>query len=332
MNQSGERALKLYQILKAWSDPGHLLAMPELLAMLEEEGISSDRRSVYRTLQTLKNAGFEIVYRRSPKQGYYLDHQLSVAEAVLLCDSVLENTSLSKQTSGRLCDVILSMLSEHQKEEAYLTPPVPAKTETNELTDNLSVLLKAIRGQNYVTFLYYDYTAGRRKQYRRSSRKYRLVPAAVIASSGRYYAVMYSDRHQSFASYRIDKMEQVRAEEEQAEYHPFDLSAWMQASFQNYRGEPETVIMQFDLSMANIVFDEFGYDILITSADARTFTAAIRTGITPTLIAWILQFQDRITIIKPQSLIARLLDISEQVINRYGGKNEREDRKAPDHD
>ena len=320
MNQSGERALKLYQILRTWTDPDHLLAMPELLAMLEEEGLSSDRRSVYRTLESLKNAGFDVVYKRSPKQGYYLDHALSVAEAVLLCDSVLENTSLSKETSGHLCDVILSMLSEYQKEQAYLTPPAASKTEQNELTDNLAVLLKAIHSQKYVTFLYYDYTVSRRKQYRRSRQKYRLAPAAVIASSGRYYAVMYSDSHKSFASYRIDKMEQAAVEEEHAEYHPFDAAQWVQTTFQMYRGEPETVILQFDLSMANIVFDEFGYDILITSAGAGSFTAAIRTGVTPTLVSWILQFHDRITVIKPQSLVDRLLDISEQVINRYGGR------------
>ena len=332
MNQSGERALKLYQILKEHTDPDHLLTMPELQALLEEEGLPSDRRSVYRVLDTLNKAGFDVVYQRSPKQGYFISHDLSVAEAVLLCDSVLENTSLSKKTSDRLCGIILSMLSENQREEAFLTPPSPAKAEHNDLAESLSVLLKAIHTQHYVTFLYYDYTVTRRKQYRRSHQKYRLTPAAVIASSGRYYAVMYSDSHQSFASYRIDKMEQVTMEEEQSEYHPFDAEGWMQTSFQMYRGEPETVILQFDLSMANIVFDEFGYDILITAADQKSFTAAVKTGVTPTLVSWILQFHDRITVIRPQSLIERLLAISEQVISQYGGKHEQPDRNASETD
>jgi predicted DNA-binding transcriptional regulator YafY len=47
------------------------------------------------------------------------------------------------------------------------------------------------------------------------------------------------------------------------------------------------------------------------------FTVSIKTSLTPTLIAWILTFYDRITVRKPQELIDQLRRISDDINQRY---------------
>ncbi len=323
MKDSGERTIRIYQILQKHTDASCILSMPQIIAILEEDGIEANRRSVYRSIDALQRCGIPVVFTRSPAQGYYLDHDLSIPEAVIIANAVRESRSLSAEDADRLCDIILSHLSENQQEKVYLTPDTVPHAENPEIMQNLSVLLEAIHRGCPVSFRYFDYSVTHKKQYRKNNRKYELIPYAVVTSESRYYTVMYSLSHQSFANYRLDKMENVIISGEPAEKIPFDLNAWMQSGFRMYRGNPETVTAVFDLSLSSVVFDQFGKDLIISEVTDQTFTASIRSSVTPTLISWILQFPGRITVLKPQPLIDRLLEISESIQNTYqGGEHE----------
>lgn len=319
MKDAGERTIRLLQLLKEHTDEEHILSMPQIIALLDEAEIAADRRSVYRSLDTLQRCGYDIRFVRTPIQGYYLKHDLSVADAVITVNAIRDSISLDEETSGRLSRLILDRLSACQRDKVYLTPKRDSGAPGCELTHSLSVLLDAIHHQNPVTFRYFDYTVTKQKRYRRNRQKYEAVPYAVVTDSGRYYCVMYSQTHKSFASYRIDKMESVTALSESADHVPFDVYSYMQASFRMYRGEPQTVVCRFDLSLSSIVFDQFGYDIMITAVDDASFTAAIRTSVSPTLISWLLQFSGKATVLRPQSLIEELLNISEELRKTYGG-------------
>lgn len=321
MKDSGERTIRLYQILKKHTDASHVLSMPQIIAILEEEGIEATRRSVYRSFDALQRCGIQIVYTRTPIQGYYLVHDISIPEAVILANAVRESRSLTETDAERLTGIITSMLSDSQKEQIYLTPDAVSHTDNPEIMRSLSVILEAIHHGCPVSFRYFDYSVTHKKQYRKNRQKYELVPYAAVTSDGRYYAVMYSPSHASFGAYRIDKMENAAVSGEPAEKIPFDLNAWMQSSFRMYRGTPETVTAVFDLSLSSIVFDQFGRDLIISEVSDRTFTASFRSSVTPTLISWILQFPGRITVLKPQSLIERLLEISESIQKTYHGGN-----------
>lgn len=319
MKDAGERMLRLLQLLKEHTDAQHILTMPQIIAMLDEAGISADRRAVYRSLDALQRCGYDIRYVHTPVQGYYFRHALSVADAVITVNAVRDSISLDEQTSARLSGFLLDQLSEYQRDKVYLTPKRDISEPDSELMSSLSVLLDAIHHQNPVTFRYFDYSVTKQKRYRRNRQKYEAVPYAVVTDSGRYYCIMYSQTHKSFASYRIDKMESVTALSESAEHIPFDVYSYMQASFRMYRGEPQTVVCRFDLSLSSIVFDQFGYDIMITAVDETSFTAAIRTSVSPTLISWLLQFSGKAAVLRPQSLIDELLNISKEIRKTYGG-------------
>ncbi len=332
MKKNGDRALTLYRILTENTDEEHLLSMPELIALLEEAGIPSDRRAVYRSIEALNSAGFPVTFHRTPRQGYCISHEYTVPEAVILCNAVRQSDSLSAETSEALCAHIISTLSVHQQDRVTLSPASASKTAHNEMTENIEIILKAIRARRYVSFKYYDYTVTKQKRYRRNNSTYRMVPYALITANGRYYSIMYSDHYQSFSSYRIDKMDAAELLEPSEISIPFDAEAWSRSSFQMYRGEPDTVLMKFPLDMSNIVFDEFGYDLLITEVTDTSFTAALRTAVTPTLLSWILQFQDRITVLRPEELIRQMVRTAEDVIEKYGGSHEQQNQPSSDPD
>ena len=85
-----------------------------------------------------------------------------------------------------------------------------------------------------------------------------------------------------------------------------------------YSGEATTVSLKCPINLSNILFDEFGKDIIISKTTDDYFIVNIRTSITPTLTSWILQFYDKIEVVKPKELIDELKKISKSIKEKYG--------------
>jgi len=310
--------LLVKNILMRYSDADNLVSMGMIRQYLEDEGISCDRRSVYRAIDVLNECGDEILYERNHGvRGYRIRHPFTQGEALFLCDAVQSSSSLSAKASDEFCDRILSGLSLHEQEEMPPLVSAVSKTDSGYVLQLIELLLKAAANRNPVEFRYYDLSVTKKKQYRKQNKIYHLVPYAVVSNDSRFYAVLYSEVHHSFANYRIDKMDMVTVLKEQADPVYFSLEDHMRSSFNMYHGDPETVTVDFDLNLANVVFDEFGKDIIISKVSADRFTASIRTAITPTLISWLLQFYDRMEVKKPEHLRDRLSEIGKRLAVTY---------------
>lgn len=310
--------LLVRQILLKYSDEQNAVGMAKIRQHLSDMGIEADRRSVYRAISVLNEHGEKISYSgKKEKKGYWIRHPFTVAEAFFLSDAIRSSSILSNETGEQFTARITGMLSDKQAASLPKTLPSPSKSDNDRILKTIELLLNAISGLNPVEFRYYDLSVTRKKQYRRNSRKYHLIPYALVSNAGRYYCVFYSEEHGSFANYRIDKMDMVHVLEEKADPVYFSLQDHIRASFNMYHGEPETVIVDFDLSLANVIFDEFGKDIIISHVGEKRFTASIRTAVTPTLISWLLQFYDRMEVRKPDTLRKQLLNIAQHLHHTY---------------
>ena len=308
----------LYRILQQNTDRENRLSMPQLLAMLEEEGFQADRRSVYKAIHVLKENGVEVIFDKTGgKQGYRLVHLFTPAESMYLISAVRDSFSLTPGKADLFAAKIRSLMS---RQEELLLPEIRQDvihTENEQVLEISQKLLEAIRDCVFVDFRYYDMTVSRQKKYRRNSERYHLVPYAVVSSGGRFYCVFYSPVHQNFANYRIDKMDNVTCTSLQADPVPFSLADHMRSSFQMYHGEARTITAEFDLSLSSQVFDSFGTDLIISKVTDRTFIASFRTAITPPLISWLLQYPSFVRVIRPQELIDRLMETADTIHNTY---------------
>lgn len=315
-------SLALEKILRENTDETHYVKMPEIQSALENDGIRADRRTIYKAFSAMKNSGIRIVYKS--RHGYRMEHLFSEAEALILCDAVSQSPSLSKKESDILNEKIGSTLSRYQLKDLPSAPAVHEKAET-ETVSLISLLLEGIRKRCVTAFRYFDITVSGKKQYRREAADYRLVPYAIVSNGGRYYCIFYSPAHSDFANYRLDKMDRVRLTDEITDPVYFSLADHIRSSFQMYRGDPQTVIIKFARPLASLVYDQFGRDIIISAADADTFTAGIRTALTPTLISWLIQFEDRLTVLQPQELKDALCRIGRSLYEKYSDNKQGEE-------
>ncbi len=309
------------ELLESQSDEQHRISMPELSAALELEGVPSDRRTIYACIQALKDRGVPIHFSRSGgKQGYWIDHVLTPAEAFVLTDLITQSPSLSAKSAMRLSSRIRALLSEADQRLLKLPEPPIAKTGNDEVLPAIEILLKAISKGTAAEFRYFDRTLSGRRSYRRRGAHYHMVPYAIVSDAARYYCIFRDSAHQDFSNYRIDKMDSVRDTGIPEPLVPFDLEHYLQSSFRMYHGTPVTITVEFDLSLLNQVLDQFGQDLLISRVSEHTFTASIRSAVTPTLIGWLLQFYDRICVLAPDSLIEEFRRIAASINSTYNEK------------
>ena len=69
---SKKRTLSIMEALLEKSDEAHRLSTNDLLEMLEREGISTNRKSIYDDVEVLRSFGMDIRYTRERPGGYYL--------------------------------------------------------------------------------------------------------------------------------------------------------------------------------------------------------------------------------------------------------------------
>ena len=305
----------LLDYLRKNTDDEHFATMPQIQKYLDDSENSFDRRTIYRAIHVLSEHGYTIHFTKN--RGYWLENRFSPAEIYYLRNLTERSGALSETETKILSDKLSGLISESSNK--ILPSPVKntVKTDNTQVLETMDCLLKAIARRNYVSFLYYDITITKKKSYRRQREKYKLVPYALLSNRGRFYCIMYAKEHKRFLNFRIDKMEDVSVLTEQEDPVYFSLDDYIRSSFDMYHGDPQTITAEFDNSLSNYVFDQFGRDILISEANEKHFTASIQTSLTPTLVSWIIQFYDKIRIIHPQDLIDSLLDIARSIDNTY---------------
>lgn len=314
-SDTSERLLRIIEILQKNTDEDQPLTMPDLLFELEQFGIVSDRRSVYKQISLLKKCGYPIYYKNN--HGYYYKHPFSLAETFILMDSIENSKALSPSLTSSLQEKIISNLPVHQNTAIKTTHTNSRKVNHPQLLEIMNLLLRAIQNSYPVSFQYFDLQIDQTKKYRKNKKVYTFVPYAIVSDDGWYYCIFYSETYESFLNFRIDKMERVTIEETPSETVPFHLEDYLRSSFHMYQGEAQTITIRFQLDMANYVFDQFGRQLIISKVTDKDFIANIRTAITPNLVSWLIQFQESLEILKPQELIDEMIRVSLEIRRKY---------------
>lgn len=309
--------LLIEKYLRQYSDPAHPLSIMDMQKLLEETGRKAERRTIYASLEALKENGETIhMVKKDRKTGYYMERVFRQEEIFLLCSDLSDSTALSETTITTMQEKLKSLLSVHEQKQVPSLPPFVAAHQSIDLLPSIHLLMDAIASTRPITFRYFDLDCYRQRVYRKNT--YRMVPYAIASQNGKYYCILYSFTHRDFGNYRIDKMDDIVVEENTVPSVPFNLADHMRTSFQMYHGHSQTVTCRFDLSFAGYVYDHFATkDIIISHVDDTGFTASLRTAVTPTLISWIMQFHDRIEVLEPVQLKQQLFTHGKQIYDQY---------------
>ena len=303
------RLLVLYDILRKESDENNPLSTNELIEKLNEYGITATRQTIYADIEMLNAFGYEIVCDHGRNNRYFVgDRSFELPEVQILLHAIGASKSLSGKKSAVLTDKIAELLGNVQADRVKeLLTENDCEYGNEAIYYSIDAITTALIEKRKLSFLYFDYGSKGERIYRKGKERYEVNPLGMVYSGECFYLVCFHDKYGNPASYRIDKMDDVRVEEEpitkKKEYEKFDLKAYKRETFGMYYGEKTNVTLNFPKELLDIVIERFG-DIPISSRGTDCLVKPT-VRVSQTFFAWLTTFEGKIKIISPQEVVGQ---------------------------
>ena len=325
------KPLLLQRILLERTDEDHGLTVPELIALLEEEGVAAERKSVYSDLQTLADFGLDIVKRKeSGKVVYYVGARtFELPELKLLVDAVQSSRFITHKKSNQLIQKVEGFASRYQalqlQRQVFVANRV--KTMNESIYINVDKIYEAIAANRCITYRYLDWAfrdgaaGGYEKQFRRQGKTYRVSPWSLCWADERYYMIGFDSEAGLIKHYRVDKMLGIALTDEprdgQEHFEHFDMAVYTRQVFGMFGGNEQTVTLRFENRLLGVVLDRFGEDVPIRREDADTFQVRVRVAVSPQFLSWVFSFGGGARIVSPAAVADTMREQLASVMKQY---------------
>lgn len=294
--QSGQKVklLAVRQLLLERGDEERPISTEEFLTSLERRGISAERKSIYRDMETLREWGMDVQFRKGKNGGWFLGQRdFELPELKLLVDAVQSSRFISRKKSDALIRKLEGLTSVGQarqlQRQVYVDRRV--KTENEGVYYAIDKLHAAIAAGRAVTFQYFDYNVKKEKVFRREGKRYTVSPYGLIWSDENYYLVGWDHAVGELRHYRVDKTASLtvtclpRAGDESC--RRFDLAEYGQRHFHMFSGREGKVRLRCENRLVNVMLDRFGQDVMFIPDGSEHFVLTVEAAVSPQFYGWL---------------------------------------------
>ncbi len=323
------KMLHILALLSAQSDESHPVDIEQILLYLENHGICCERKSVYNDISVLNEFGYDILYTKTPKNGYFLaSRDFESAEIRLLCDAIQAANFISSKKSEQLMEKILKLISFEQAKliKAQVHVKNRPKSANEEIYYHIDKLNQAIQSGKKVSILYRRRIISDQNAVEYEEREHVVSPYAMIWSDDHYYLVGNNEKYDNLMVLRVDRIrnltvsdtEAVRPFSEVSPYKTyFDSADYAKTHFNMFSGTPERIELICKKELIEQVLDRFGENVEIRRVGEEKFLLRADAAVSDGLVAWIMQFGSKIQIKKPDNLKKMLLDKTKEIRSVY---------------
>lgn len=316
--------IRIWQILKDYSDYDHPLTQEDIAKHLENEyGIVIERKAISRNLSLLKEAGIEIESRRA---GSYLEcREFEDSELHMLIDGVLSSKHITAKHSKDLIDRLCGLSNKYFRASVRHIHSVNdwSKTDNQALFYNIELVDTAIEQKLRIA---YDYNKiGIDKKLHKSS--YQVVsPYQLILHNQRYYLMAYSEYWGNMVFHRLDRITNMKLTEGKATdlqtipgyKNGIDYKKISSSMPYMFSDEPERIDFVADVGIVDQIIDWFGNDIRIAKISDNENQVIVSVVASPNAMEhWAMQYINHVEIVFPESLRMRLKEALEYGLKKY---------------
>ena len=315
--------LRIWQILKEYSDADHPLTQEDIARHLEKDyGIVIERKAIGRNISLLKEAGIEIESQRS---GSYLEYRdFEDPELHLLIDGILSSRYITARHSRDLIERICAQSNRYFKSSVKYIHSLNdwSKTDNQDLFYNIELIDSAIESGCQIHYDYNKY--GPDKKLHRSSEQY-VSPYLMLLHNQRYYLMAYSEYWGNIVFHRLDHITNMTLTEKKAvpirsvkgfengiSYK--DLSTAMPYM---YTDKPERIEFIADAGILDHIIDWFGTDITIVQGTGPDKIRVTVKASPNAMHHWATQYIDHVEVISPAALRDRIRDSLSAALKKY---------------
>lgn len=318
------RILALERIFLEESDEYHKLTLSRLHDLLEQRGFSCERKALYSDIESLRQAGMDIVTKIQGKNTVYFlgSRDFETPELYLLANAVASSKFISDKKSRQLIGKIASLCCKDEGGRLVRRILVSDRVKsTNEsIYYNINSVNEALSLKRKISFLYFNYNEKKKKVYHNGKKPLIVSPRALVWQNESYYIVGYHEKRGVYANFRADKMEKVEILDETAESDPdFDESTYCGRLFGMYGGYGEHVRLLVSNDLAGVMMERFGRKTLFENPTESSFEIEAELDVSPVFFGWLFQFGDKVQILSPQGVRDEFKRFAENTLKKYGG-------------
>ena len=318
------KILYLMELFLEETDEEHPIPRKGLEERLEKMGIRAERKSIYNDIETLKNFGLDIEYRKEHPEGYYLAaRDFELPELKLLVDAVQSSRFITQKKSDALIRKIEKLTSRYEarKLQRQVVVADRIKAMNESIYYNVDKIHSAIAMNRQIMFRYFEWTVSKEIRMKKNGESYHVSPWALTWDNENYYLIGYDMDAAIIKHFRVDKMLHIvltgqdRAGRE--EFVRFDLARYTKRTFGMFGGNEETVRIRFHNRFVGVVIDRFGKDVPLRPDGEEHFIARVEVAVSEQFFGWITGLGRDVQIISPQSVVEEYRDLLEDLGETY---------------
>ena len=339
MPKGTNQKFKLYrlaQIMLEKTDEEHFITMPEIMEALQAYEITADRKTIYADLKDLEQLGIEV--EGEPVGNRYHYHVVSrvfeLPELKLLVDAIQSSKFITERKSNVLIKKLEKLVSQYDalklQRQVYVSGRI--KTMNESIYYNVDAIHNAISENRKIRFQYFQWNVKKEMELRHNGAFYHISPWGLSWHNENYYLVGYDTESAKIKHYRVDKMLRIQMTEEEREgkehFKKVDMAEYAKKSFGMFGGKEQQVKLLVHNSLAGVMIDRFGKDIMMIPTDKEHFTIHVNVQVSSHFLGWIISLGEGVEIVGPDEVVGQIKKEIERLIWQY--KNCRRDNDVSD--
>ena len=318
------KLLFLMDLFMQKTDMEHTISMKDILSELEKNGISGARKSVYSDIETLKEYGMDIEYRKEHPEGYYLaERTFELAELKLLVDAVQSSKFITEKKSRSLIKKLEGLLSLHAagqlRRQVYVADRV--KTMNESIYYNVDKLHNAISVNHKITFEYTRWGMTDKIQLLNKGKVYHISPWMLSWTDENYYLIGYDSEQNMIKHFRVDKMIRIELTDEKREgkeaFEKTDPAIYSKNMFGMFSGDSEMLSIQIPEYLLGVFVDRFGKDISVRKMENGRYNVHVQAIISEQFFGWLTGLGKDVIIVSPQKTVREYREYLGDILAKY---------------
>ncbi len=324
------RLLYIIDILSKKSDEEHPMSATQIMEYLRNDyGIDCERKTIYDCIECLNEYGYEIIKSQSPRGYFMTPYYFEPAELRLLIDAVQSADFISAKKTKALIKKFSSFASEYQykriEKQVYIDNR--NKCANENLFIVIDIISSAILSRKQVEVIYRRRKVVDGKTARYEEKTMIINPYALIWSDDHYYLVGNYSKYDNLIHLRIDRLKSVKVLDTYSRHFSevspyktyFDIADYSNKHLSMFSGDIKPVEMICNNSMIEDFIDQFGEKASMKPYDEEHFVSKVDVAVTDGLVAWIMQYGDKVKVKSPKELKNMIIDKTNSILALYNG-------------
>ena len=317
MPKGTNQKFKLYrlaQIMQEQTDDEHYITMPEIMEGLAKYEVTADRKSIYTDLRDLSVLGIEVEGEPIGNRYHYhvINRTFELPELKLLVDAIQSSKFITEKKSNALIKKLETLVSKYnaQKLQRQVFVSGRIKTMNESIYYTVDAIHNAISENKKIKFQYYQWNIKKEMELRHNGAWYHISPWGLSWDDENYYLVGYDSNVKQVKHYRVDKMLHIKISTENREgkehFKKLNMADYTKKSFGMFGGKEQTVKLLVKNSLAGVIIDRFGKDVMMFPDKGNYFTVNVNVHVSRQFLGWVFSLGEDIKILGPDVVVEQM--------------------------